>query len=182
MGLFDLFLKWHRKEYSLAHRAAASVIGLVLFMFLIPWGLIALAGALERSLGVARFVVQPLNMVFGALAVLAGLAFAGWTVAVQLTTGRGTPVPAVPPKRLIVSGPYRYCRNPMVMGYILYCFGLSIWLGSAVLFAFACGLWGIGAAYIKLIEEKELEARFGDAYREYRDSMPMFIPRLGKKR
>jgi len=182
VGVVDLFLRWHRKEYSFAHKFVASALGLTTFVFLVPWGLLALSDVLERAVGIPRLVYQPVNIAIGAVVALLGLAFAGWTVLFQLTLGRGTPVPVVPPKKLLVAGPYEYCRNPMVMGYIAYCFGLSVWFGSVAMLLLSCVLWGLGAVYIKKVEEKELEARFGEEYRKYKAGMPMFIPRLRKGR
>jgi len=34
--------------------------------------------------------------------------------------------------------------------------------------------------YIKLVEEKELEARFGEEYREYKRKTPFLIPKIWK--
>jgi protein-S-isoprenylcysteine O-methyltransferase Ste14 len=92
--------------------------------------------------------------------------------------GDGTLAPWDPTKTLVVSGPYRYVRNPMISGVV------SNLLGEALLFrspALAC--WGaafflVNAIYFPLAEEPGLERRFGDDYRRYKAAVPRWIPRL----
>jgi len=78
--------------------------------------------------------------------------------------GKGTPFPLVPTKKLVVSGPYAYCRNPIMLGSIFYYYGLVI-LFQTISGIIIVTLFQIfHAIYIKLIEEKELEIRFGKEY------------------
>lgn len=92
--------------------------------------------------------------------------------------GRGTLAPWDPPQQLVVQGPYRYVRNPMISGVLFILFGEAFVLLSwphlqwAILFAF------INAVYIPALEEPLLRQRFGDSYREYCRRVPRFIPRL----
>jgi protein-S-isoprenylcysteine O-methyltransferase Ste14 len=69
----------------------------------------------------------------------------------------------------------------MALGTALFYLGVAIWLGS--LSAVGLGLvYPVGIlVYIKLIEEKELEERFGSEYLEYKKRTPFLIPRLGKR-
>jgi protein-S-isoprenylcysteine O-methyltransferase Ste14 len=56
------------------------------------------------------------------LALLAGsigLGLSGWTVKIFMKFGEGTPAPWEPPKKLVVRVPYRYVRNPMIIGALL---------------------------------------------------------------
>jgi len=181
MGLVELILKRSKRSYSMVQKLVATIVGPAIFVFLIPWGLIALAGILEHSLSIPRFNFELANEIIGAILIVGGLGFAGWTVLTQFFIGKGTPVPIVPTQKFIVSGPYKFCRNPMVMGWIAYCFGLSVWLGSLVMVVLTFIVWGLGAIYVKSVEEKELELRFGEDYKKYRDEMPMFIPRIRSK-
>ena len=93
-------------------------------------------------------------------------------------SGEGTPAPWDPPKKLVIMGPYRYVRNPMITGAIL------ILLGEAVLFnSWPLFLWTIlflagKMVYLPRIEEKELIRRFGDPYTVYMNSVPRWIPRF----
>ncbi|MCD6470121.1 isoprenylcysteine carboxylmethyltransferase family protein [Candidatus Bathyarchaeota archaeon] len=87
----------------------------------------------------------------------------------------------MPARRLVAEGSYAYCRNPMTLGVTAYYLGVSIWIGSP----FSIGLTALSAAlimaYIKFIEEKELEARFGQEYIRYKKRAPFLIPKRRKK-
>ena len=112
------------------------------------------------------------------LAATIGLALSGWAVTLFMKFGQGTPAPWDPPKRLVIQGPYRYVRNPMITGALL------VLLAEAILFqSLPIATWMtvflIGnAIYFPLIEENGLEQRFGDEYREYKTHVPRWIPRL----
>lgn len=91
--------------------------------------------------------------------------------------GRGTLAPWDPPRRLVVRGPYRYVRNPMISGVMLMLCGLALGLRS-----WPHGIWAAlfvlgNAVYIPAIEEPSLERRFGAAYREYGEHVGRFLPR-----
>ena len=94
------------------------------------------------------------------------------------TDGRGTLAPWDPPRHLVVRGPYRYVRNPMISGVLFFLFGEALVLRSlphtiwAVIFLFANIIW------IPLYEEPDLLDLFGDDYREYRRHVRRFLPRL----
>lgn len=94
------------------------------------------------------------------------------------TEGHGTLAPWDPPRELVVRGPYRYVRNPMISGVVLVLFGESLVLLSAVHAALAVAFLGINLIYIPLIEEPQLEGRFGAAYLEYCRHVPRVVPRL----
>jgi protein-S-isoprenylcysteine O-methyltransferase Ste14 len=90
--------------------------------------------------------------------------------------GRGTLAPWDPPRRLVVTGPYRHVRNPMISGVIFMLFGLALGLRSAPHGRWAVAFAAINLVYIPLFEEPQLEARFGDAYRRYRTAVRRFLP------
>ena len=48
-----------------------------------------------------------------------GLGLSAWSVRIFIKFGEGTPAPWDPPKKLILHGPYRYVRNPMIIGTLL---------------------------------------------------------------
>ncbi|WP_327111702.1 isoprenylcysteine carboxylmethyltransferase family protein [Nocardia sp. NBC_01730] len=111
-----------------------------------------------------------------------GLALVG-IVTVTVTIGlfsraRGTLAPWDPPKDLVIGGPYRYVRNPMISGIFAILAGAAAVLGSwwilgwFLLFVLAQNI------YIRLDEEPKLVTRFGRPYEEYRRAVPRWIPRL----
>jgi protein-S-isoprenylcysteine O-methyltransferase Ste14 len=96
---------------------------------------------------------------------------------------RGTPVPFNPPRQLVTSGPYAKVRNPMLAGVFASLLGLGFCLNSASMVL----LWTpifllLNAIGLKVIEEPELERRFGASYTKYKERVPMFIPRIFSRR
>jgi protein-S-isoprenylcysteine O-methyltransferase Ste14 len=119
------------------------------------------------------------------LAQIAGLGLFGVGLALFVaslrrfaTEGRGTLAPWDPPRQLVVGGPYRYVRNPMISGVLFVLFGESLLLLSRPHGLWALTFLGINAVYIPLLEEPRLAGRFGDAYREYCRHVPRLVPRL----
>jgi protein-S-isoprenylcysteine O-methyltransferase Ste14 len=94
------------------------------------------------------------------------------------TEGQGTLAPWDPPRRLVVRGPYRYVRNPMIAGVVLVLFGEALLLLSRPHLTWALVFWGINSLYIPLLEEPLLAQRFGAAYREYCAHVRRIFPRL----
>lgn len=108
----------------------------------------------------------------------AGLFFFWWSLQRFATEGRGTPAPWDPPRALVVRGPYRFVRNPMISGVVLVLLGEAAALASVPHGVWALTFAGINLIYIPLLEEPMLVARFGDSYREYCRHVPRLIPRL----
>jgi len=107
-----------------------------------------------------------------------GLALAAWTVRLFLYFGEGTPAPWNPPKKLVVRGPYRHVRNPMITSVLIMLAAEALifhsWpLAGWLLFAFLAN-----AVYFPLVEERGLKKRFGDAYLQYKRHVPRWLPRL----
>jgi protein-S-isoprenylcysteine O-methyltransferase Ste14 len=92
--------------------------------------------------------------------------------------GSGTLAPWDPPRALVVRGPYRYVRNPMISGVVFVLFGEGLILLSRPHLAWGLTFLAINALYIPLLEEPLLEQRFGEAYREYCRHVPRLFPRL----
>jgi protein-S-isoprenylcysteine O-methyltransferase Ste14 len=95
-------------------------------------------------------------------------------------TGRGTPMPLIPPQRLVVVGFYRYVRNPRYVGFFAGWIGLWIIFGRANLSAIivACLVILGVAAFVMLYEEPTLRAKFGADYEEYCRHVRRWLPSL----
>jgi protein-S-isoprenylcysteine O-methyltransferase Ste14 len=107
-----------------------------------------------------------------------GFAIDAWII-VTFRRASGTPMPFNPPRRLITTGVYSYIRNPMVIAGILIGEGLGFLFGSlSLILIFIPLLTLLGFLYLKAVEERELELRFGKEYLEYKKKVPMFIPKL----
>ncbi|MGA2316070.1 MAG: methyltransferase [Thermodesulfobacteriota bacterium] len=172
------FKKWARHEYSKKQRMIAVVFGGVIFWVIIPFFIVVVSSYIDQWLHLPKFRYGLISPVIGFLFIVVGWLFANWTVNVQFSLGRGTPIPLMATQKLVIKGPYTYCRNPMTLGTTLFYLGVAIWLGSFS--AVGLGLvYPVGISiYIKLIEEKELEERFGSKYFEYKERIPFLIPRF----
>jgi len=95
-------------------------------------------------------------------------------------TGRGTPAPIAPPKRLVVVGFYRYVRNPMYLGFFIGWAGLWVVFGRANLLAIVVAfvvVLGV-ALFVQLYEEPTLRKTFGAGYEEYCRNVRRWVPRI----
>ena len=95
-------------------------------------------------------------------------------------TGRGTPAPIAPPKRLVVVGFYRYVRNPMYVGFFAGWIGLWIVFGQASRAALGVLLTAVVAVvlFVIMYEEPHLQRIFGADYETYCRNVPRWLPRL----
>ena len=107
-----------------------------------------------------------------------GLAFAMWTVRLFTQIGLGTPAPWDPPKKLVVHGPHRHVRNPMITSVLLILCAESLWFGSWPLAGWMFVFFTANAIYFPLKEEPDLERRFGTKYLIYKANVPRWIPQL----
>lgn len=114
----------------------------------------------------------------GVLLILAGVALAGWCVALFARVGRGTLAPWDPTSRLVAVGPYRYTRNPMITGVAATLAGQALLTGSRMIAFWFITFVAINHGYFLVSEEPGLEARFGDAYLAYKRAVPRWLPRL----
>lgn len=122
--------------------------------------------------------VQMLVQVVGLLVLAVGLMLFSASLRNFVTEGEGTLAPWDPPRRLVVRGPYRYVRNPMISGVVLVLFGEALTLLSRPHFIWALIFLAVNSIYIPLLEETGLRQRFGDAYVEYCRHVPRLIPRF----
>jgi len=151
------------------------------FLGILPGALVYLSPRLDQQFELPSLAFGGINIVLGCGFVAAGLLFGWWAIYVQFTIGRGTPVPVMATQQLIIQKPYSYCRNPMALGAIVAYLGVAILTGSISAVLFVLTLAVLLLVYIKLLEEKEMELRFGEAYREYRKQTPFIIPRFRKR-
>ncbi len=100
------------------------------------------------------------------------------TVRLFLTKGKGTPAPWDPPKKLVVLGPYRFVRNPMITGVLFLLAGESLLFSSWLLFFWMLLFFLANLIYLPFFEEKSLLRRFGKDYQDYKEHVPRWIPRL----
>jgi len=107
-----------------------------------------------------------------------GLALVTWTVSLFARIGKGTLAPWDPTSRLVVAGPYRHVRNPMISGVLTVLLGEAALFGSLPLLVWFGGAFAVNAVYFPLVEEPGLRERFGEDYDAYCANVPRWLPRL----
>ena len=128
----------------------------------------------DRVLALPALLPGALGASVGAVLLAAGLALWGWCIA--LFKGRGVPVN--PPRELVALGPYAWVRNPMLLGLFATFVGLGFLLHSiSLVFVWTPTFVLFNVIELKLVEEPELERRLGARYTEYKEQVPMLIPK-----
>lgn len=178
----EKFLQQAKREYSPGKRIIALMIEAIFFLGILPGTLIYFSPLLDHQFELPPLAFGIINIILGCGIVIAGILFGWWAIYVQFTIGRGTPVPVMATQQLIIQKPYNYCRNPMALGAIAAYLGVAILIGSISAVVFIVILSVLLLVYIKFLEEKEMELRFGEAYREYRKQTPFIIPRFRKRK
>jgi protein-S-isoprenylcysteine O-methyltransferase Ste14 len=94
--------------------------------------------------------------------------------------GRGTPAPFDPPRRLVVSGFYRWVRNPMYLGMGTFLIGEALMLRPIAreMLTLCAVLWVVVTIFVMVYEEPTLRELFGEEYREYCRNVRRWIPRM----
>lgn len=92
--------------------------------------------------------------------------------------GLGTPAPIAPTEELVVTGAYRYVRNPMYVAVVTAIVGEALLLGQSALLAYALLVAVLVATFVRVYEEPVLRRQFGEKYEAYRRAVPGWLPRL----
>ncbi len=139
-----------------------------LFALYIPLAL--LRGGPRIETGIISLLAIPLWLI-GSLVVLGCF----WDFTFK---GRGTPVPIDPPKELVVTGFYRYVRNPIYVGVLSIFLGHFLWFGYLALLIYTMFAFIGVHLFIVLYEEPTLKRKFGAAYEDYLKRVPRWIPKI----
>lgn len=116
--------------------------------------------------------------ILGAALIAAGLALLLPAFVRFAVDGRGTPAPVAPTETLVVTGAYRYVRNPMYLGVAALIVGQGLLLGQVVLLAYAVVFVATVTLFVHGYEEPTLARQFGERYETYRAAVPRWLPRL----
>lgn len=147
---------------------------LVITFFLLFTGLVSLDQYFDVQLpGSLLFVGIPLG--------IGGSFLALWCAILFILRGHGTPAPFDPPKKFVILGPYRYVRNPMMIGGFSTLLGVSLLLRSPSGLLFILLLALLFQLFIVYIEEPGLSDRFGKEYEDYKKTVPRWIPVIKKQ-
>lgn len=148
------------------------LLGLVLFIVLIP-ALMVRASPTVRP--------EPLRLAILIVLAAAGIGLSIWSIIHMKRVGKGNPMDAfnheIAPRtsELMTDGPYRLCRNPMLLGVFLFYIGILVYLRSWQALLIFAVFFVIMMVQVER-EEKRLEEDFGEAYREYKRKTAKLIP------
>jgi len=92
--------------------------------------------------------------------------------------GLGTPAPIAPPQNLVVTGFYRYVRNPMYVAVVGVTVGQALLFGDGRLLWYGALVWLAFHLFVVLYEEPTLQRQFGMEYEAFRANVPRWVPRL----
>ena len=92
--------------------------------------------------------------------------------------GVGTPAPVFPTRHLVVSGLYRYVRNPMYVAVVITIAGQGLLFGDGRLLEYGALVWVLCHLFVRFYEEPMLRARFGAEYDRFCSEVPRWIPRF----
>lgn len=121
--------------------------------------------------GSARFALAIVLAVPGAI-------LGGWTTSLFIRFGDGTAAPWDPPQKLVVRGPYRHVRNPMISGVLFLLIAESLMFDVTGLLIWTAVFYLGNSVYFPLVEEPGLRNRFGEDYDIYYLNVGRWIPRL----
>ncbi len=156
----------------------SAVVGSALFFVVAPC---VLAGLIPWWM--SRWAFRPaflgleVTRAIGVLFILIGLPGLVDSFARFALQGLGTPAPVAPTKNLVVTGLYRYVRNPIYVAVVAIIVGQALLFGDwrpillGALFWIACHL------FVVAYEEPTLQRTFGTEYETYRTNVPRWIPR-----
>jgi protein-S-isoprenylcysteine O-methyltransferase Ste14 len=158
--------------------AARAWIGTVFFLFLAP-GVVAglipwlISGWRRFDWGGAGWGV----VLVAWLMIAAGAAFLLHAFAL-FAMHRGTPAPVAPTETLVVTGIYRFVRNPMYLAVLTIILAQALLFGSWWLVLYAGIVLAAVVAFVKGYEEPTLTSTYGEQYLDYRRNVPGWWPRL----
>jgi len=160
------------------------LIGVTLFAIFIPYILILVSEKLDPSVNVHLINHFSIRLWVSLPVFCLGLLFAVWSNISLFFVGKGGPTDvfnvAISPRslKLVVTGPYRFSRNPMVFGAMCIYFSIAVFINSFTDLIFLVVLIPLIILYLKKTEEKRLTRDFGDEFLRYKASVAMVVPFL----
>lgn len=136
---------------------------------------------------VIPYLLEPDLVIVNSAALIAGLFFMLCGLITLVITifslsiiGEGTLAPWFPTGRLVVTGLYKYVRNPMIIGVLIVLLGESLALLSLRVLLWTAFFFLLNHFFFLYYEEPNLAKRFGKDYLDYRNIVPRWIPDIRK--
>ena len=156
---------------------AAAIIGSAIFLVIAP-GTLAVYVPWHLTHWYFAPPLFPIARVLGAALIVAGLPILLDSFARFALQGLGTPAPVMPPKRLVVTGFYRYVRNPMYVAVTALIAGQGLLFGSVTVLEYGAIVWVGFFLFVVAYEEPVLGDQFADEYKRYRANVRRWLPRI----
>jgi len=167
------------RERTLWWRQLISILLFPVTMTLVIPALIVLAADVRTPKLDSALMVG--TVAAGGLLIAGGLGMWTWTVVLFHRVGKGTlGVGDVmgEPVHLVVRGPYRHVRNPMITGVLCILLGEAAVTVSGWLLGWFAIFLAFQVIAIRFWEEPHLVKRYGNEYVDYRRNVPRWIPRI----
>jgi protein-S-isoprenylcysteine O-methyltransferase Ste14 len=146
------------KEKKKGHRRCAGIIEIAILVIL---------PLLLHYLIPIRIVIPPPYSYLGAIVMLLGLGLMVWAARVFRQAGTGFQLEGGG-SVLVTTGPFRFSRNPMYLGILIWLIGFAVFLGSLIVFVVPLLVFLLAQFLLIPIEEKRMEQMFGEEYIGYR--------------
>jgi protein-S-isoprenylcysteine O-methyltransferase Ste14 len=161
------------------HRAVAPLLGSAVLFCLAP-GLAAgvVPGTLVGWQIGPPFVGLAVIRVVGVILIIIGAASLLDSFARFALEGHSTPAPVAPPVILVVSGQYRYVRNPIYIAVVASIVGQALLLGSTLVLGYSGIVWCVFHLLVVGYEEPTLRSQFGESYGAYQAGVRRWWPRV----
>jgi len=163
------------------------IVGGLLVLVIVPSIIYLITSLIDNVYRVEIFRDPIIKWIIIIVLFIAGFTYGIWSLIVQNTVGEGGPVEIgnieISPKtkNLVVSGPYKNTRNPMLFGAFLIYLAFAIIINSVTSVVIVCAIFVFMLTVVVKMEEKRLLKDFGDQYEEYRKKVSMFIPWFQRK-
>ncbi len=131
--------------------------------------------AYDQTLGIA---LPEWTRAIGIIFMIVGSVLVLICVGIFVARGRGTPAIFDPPREFVALGPYKYVRNPMYVGGFILLLGFGLYHHSVSILALALLLAFLFHLFVLWVEEPGLEQRFGSSYRDYKNSVNRWLPKM----
>jgi protein-S-isoprenylcysteine O-methyltransferase Ste14 len=160
-------------------RRPFAILGSALFLVVAPGSV-----AMLVPWWISRWQLQAPLLSFppiraaGVLLIVAGFPVLLDSFARFACQGLGTPAPISPTRHLVVTGLYRYVRNPMYISVASLIVGQGLLFGNLRVLEYGLVVWLAFNLFVLLYEEPTLRSTFGAEYEAFRANVPRWIPRL----
>ena len=167
------------REIGSPARRASAVLGTAAFLVLAPGTVVGYVPWLISHWQVhSPFPGFMLLRLVGIVLILAGILVLLECFTRFAAQGIGTPAPVFPTKQLIVTGAYRFVRNPMFVAVLAILLGQAMFFGNVGIIIWAACAWIVAALFVIGYEEPTMRRTYGSDYEAYRARVPRWIPRL----